>query len=98
MTGIQMLSLDGFEEFDIDTPVTTIHGRRCGEVRRFYSCTASPKRTSSGIESLRGWPNASRSLLPWADDIVGRPIPAGHVLAEEAGEETASSLLDFLEW
>ena len=32
----------------------------------------------------------------WADDVRGGPVPAGHFLPEEAPEETARHLLDFL--
>ncbi|MDQ4128475.1 MAG: alpha/beta hydrolase [Actinomycetota bacterium] len=33
----------------------------------------------------------------YADDVHGRPIDAGHFLAEESPEETARELIDFLE-
>jgi haloacetate dehalogenase len=33
----------------------------------------------------------------WADDVRGGPIAAGHFLPEEAPEETAERLLDFLD-
>jgi haloacetate dehalogenase len=32
----------------------------------------------------------------WADDVRGGPIAAGHFLPEEAPDETAAALLDFL--
>jgi haloacetate dehalogenase len=32
----------------------------------------------------------------WADDVQGGPVAAGHFLAEEAPEETARRLIDFL--
>lgn len=32
----------------------------------------------------------------WADDVRGGPIPAGHFLPEEAPDETAHQLMDFL--
>jgi pimeloyl-ACP methyl ester carboxylesterase len=32
----------------------------------------------------------------WADDVRGAPVPAGHFIPEEAPDETARHLLDFL--
>jgi haloacetate dehalogenase len=33
----------------------------------------------------------------WADDVRGDPVPVGHFIPEEAPEETARQLLDFLQ-
>ena len=47
-----------------------------------------------------GWPSVALDILAaWrarADDIVGAPVDCGHFLPEEAPEETAEALLDFL--
>jgi haloacetate dehalogenase len=32
----------------------------------------------------------------WADDVRGGPLPSGHFIPEEAPEELAASLSDFL--
>ncbi|MDG9675514.1 hydrolase [Micromonospora sp. DH14] len=32
----------------------------------------------------------------WADDVRGEPVPVGHFIPEEAPEQTARRLLDFL--
>ena len=47
-----------------------------------------------------GWPSVALDILAaWrarADDIVGAPVDCGHFLPEEAPEETAKALLNFL--
>lgn len=45
---------------------------------------------------LAAWHEPLALWRAWADDVRGRPVDAGHFLAEEAPEETARALLDFL--
>jgi haloacetate dehalogenase len=33
----------------------------------------------------------------WSDDVRGAPVPVGHFIPEEAAEETARQLLNFLQ-
>ena len=50
----------------------------------------------AGKDDLGEWYDVLQIWRDWADDVRGGPIDAGHYLAEEAPEETAAQLLDFL--
>ncbi len=48
-------------------------------------------------DELPTWFDVLGTWRCWADDVRGRGIDAGHVLAEEAPDEVAPELLSFLE-
>ena len=50
----------------------------------------------SGAGAIAGW-RPLEVWKTWADDVRGEPISAGHFLPEEASEQTARLLLEFLD-
>jgi haloacetate dehalogenase len=50
----------------------------------------------SGAGAIAGW-RPLEVWKTWADDVRGEPISAGHFLPEEASEQTAHLLLEFLD-
>ena len=49
----------------------------------------------SGQDELEEWFNVLDVWRRWADDVRGKPIDAGHFLAEEAPDDVAEELLAF---
>ena len=51
----------------------------------------------SGRDELGEWFDVLDTWRGWADDVTGHALDAGHYLAEEAPEEVATALIDFLD-
>jgi len=51
----------------------------------------------SGRDELGEWFDVLDTWRGWADDVTGHAVDAGHYLAEEAPEEVATALIDFLD-
>jgi haloacetate dehalogenase len=53
----------------------------------------------SATGTVTHWPKPLDAWRTWADDVRGSPIEAGHFIPEEAPDETARRLVEFLdEW
>jgi haloacetate dehalogenase len=63
--------------------------------RRRISCPTLALWSATG--PVAAWYDPLAVWRAWADDVRGRPVDAGHFLPEEAPEETARALLDFLD-
>ncbi|MFI6522207.1 alpha/beta fold hydrolase [Spirillospora sp. NPDC050679] len=62
--------------------------------RRRIACPTLVLWSDSG--PVDAWYRPLEVWRDWADDVRGHPVRSGHFLPEEAPEETARSLLDFL--
>jgi haloacetate dehalogenase len=61
---------------------------------RRITCPALVLWSHSG--AVAAWYQPLDVWKAWADDVRGGPLPAGHFLAEEAPDETARRLTEFL--
>jgi haloacetate dehalogenase len=50
----------------------------------------------AGRDELGDWFDVLETWRGWADDVRGVPLDCGHYLAEEAPDEVAAALLEFL--
>lgn len=71
------------------------------EPTRLPAARATPAPERRGTASRRGsrWPATTAAIWrDWADDLRGGgPIESGHHMAEEAPDELAAALIEFLE-
>ena len=62
--------------------------------RRRITCPVLTLWSSTGAVAM--WHNPLEVWKKWADDVQGGPVAAGHFLPEEAPDEIASKLVEFL--
>ena len=85
--------LDRFEEFDIATAGTTIHGRRGGQGPLVLLLHGMPE---THLMWHRVAPQLAERFTVVATDLRGGFVAAGHFIPEEAPDLTARYLTEFL--